>query len=276
MNTKILGRYRGGKEKLADKIVALFPKGATIYVEPFGGGMSVLLHTAGMFRQRVYNDINDDLVVMWRMIRDRPEELAAKIWATPYARAEMQACFPPSAATDDLERARRMIVMGNMHMSPTRGDASSFAVNKSGSLEHKWLRMPETIIYVANLIRDVCIEYTSAESLFSRYDSSETVWYFDPPYTIKQRVEKVAYHTDLTDLDHFKLAKQIETLQGSVFISGYDNDLYAACYAQYQRVEWEVHNMSNITPERRGNNTKREVLWYRYAPSMLSQQCMSL
>jgi DNA adenine methylase len=274
MNTKILGRYRGGKEKLAEKIVALFPKNATTYVEPFGGGASVLLHTAGMFRQRVYNDINDDIVTMWRVIRDQPEELAALIWATPYSRAEMQSCYPPSDASTDLERARRMITLGNLSMAPTRCNPRSTFVTSPHGVP-VWLNMPDTIINTARLFRDVVIESTSWESLLPRFDLSETVWYFDPPYVLGTRVGKKEYHTELTDLDHFKFLKMASTLYGSVFISGYDNDLYKSLIGTWNQVRWQTHTMGQgIGKTSAGKRT--EVLWYRYSPSVLIQQSMGV
>jgi DNA adenine methylase len=229
-----------------------------------------------MFRQRVYNDVNDDLVNMWRELRDNPEELARLIWATPYARAEMQACFSHEPCTD-LERARRMIVRGNQSMAPTRSQnpGSSFAVGKSGSLEHKWQTMPETIMHIASKMRDVCIEHTSAETLFPRYDSPDTVWYLDPPYTSRQRVQKKEYHTELTDLDHFKLARIAASLQGSVFVSGYAGELYANVYKDWNKAEWESHAFNNMN-HHSGGAKRTEVLWYKYSASVLSQQAMAL
>jgi DNA adenine methylase len=271
VNTKILPRYLGGKEKLAEHIVALFPKSASIYVEPFGGGASVLLHTAGMFAQRVYNDLDDDLVTLWRVIRDQPEQLAALVWATPFARVEMQYCVqPPDENMSDLERARRLICkFSQFAAAASTTPRNSFVVQKPSNHIKKWLKIPDTILYVAELFRDVVIEHTSAETLFPRYDSPDTVWYLDPPYVhATRRCATAKYNHELTEVDHFNLLNLATTLQGSVFVSGYHNDLYDTMLRNFRKKEFESRT--------RQNSKAIEVLWYKYSSSILTQQAMQL
>jgi DNA adenine methylase len=78
--------YYGGKQKLARQIVALMPA-HRVYLEPFAGGAAVLFAKPRAERETL-NDLDGDIVRFWRALRDRPQELAAAVAATPYSRAE--------------------------------------------------------------------------------------------------------------------------------------------------------------------------------------------
>lgn len=96
-------RYYGGKFNLAPWIISHFPEHKS-YVEPCGGGASVLLQ-----KQRseleTYNDIDGNVVNFFRVLRDQPEELIKKIWLTPWARTEYEMAY--QKCDDDIEKARR-------------------------------------------------------------------------------------------------------------------------------------------------------------------------
>lgn len=99
-------RYHGGKWKLAPWIVSHFPPHTT-YVEPFGGGASVLLRKQPSFIE-VYNDISGLVVNFFRVLRDQPDELMRLIELTPYSRQEF--LESQKACVDSLELARRFFV----------------------------------------------------------------------------------------------------------------------------------------------------------------------
>jgi hypothetical protein len=75
----------GGKQKLADDIIGLFPP-HNVYVEVFGGGGSVLLSKTPSTLD-VYNDVDDGLVCFFTCLRDEPERLIALLELTPYSRS---------------------------------------------------------------------------------------------------------------------------------------------------------------------------------------------
>ena len=66
----------GGKSKLADDIVALFPD-HRLYVEVFGGALNVLYRKPCAIKQaEVINDINGELINLHRAIRTNPQSLS--------------------------------------------------------------------------------------------------------------------------------------------------------------------------------------------------------
>ncbi|WP_234974522.1 DNA adenine methylase [Williamsia sterculiae] len=98
--------YFGGKTRLAPRIAGMLPAHGH-YVEPFAGSLAVLL-TKPISRMETVNDLDGDLMTFWRVLRDRPTELARVCALTPHSRAELIEAQNVSdhADLDDLERAR--------------------------------------------------------------------------------------------------------------------------------------------------------------------------
>jgi len=78
--------YFGGKQTIASALVSLFPPHEH-YVEPFAGGLSVLLAKAPSKMETV-NDLDGDLMTFWRVLRDQPEDLIRACALTPHSRTE--------------------------------------------------------------------------------------------------------------------------------------------------------------------------------------------
>jgi DNA adenine methylase len=87
MTTKAPIKYHGGKCRFTNWIVPIiesYPH--KTYIEPFGGAASVLLAKKPGFD--VYNDVNGDLVNMFRVVKHKElfETFRRYLELTPYAR----------------------------------------------------------------------------------------------------------------------------------------------------------------------------------------------
>ena len=66
-------KWVGGKRQLLDDITPLLPKQISTYCEPFLGGGAVLF--ARQPKNAIINDLNDDLMLVYEVIRDDVESL---------------------------------------------------------------------------------------------------------------------------------------------------------------------------------------------------------
>ena len=238
MSKRPLVRYHGGKWLLAPWIISNFPAHRT-YVEPFGGGGSVLLRKSRSYAE-VYNDLDGEIVNLFTMARDRGEDLAKLCELTPFARTEFAQSY--TSSSDPLEQARRTLArsfMGfgsNSHTKKTGFRANS---NRSGTTPaHDWMNYPDALRITIQRLRGIVIENRDALKCMQQHDGPETLHYADPPYVFSTRSDGHGdYAHEMTDSEHNLLAAGLRNLEGMVIVSGYRCDLYDNLYAGWRRID---------------------------------------
>ena len=252
--------YFGGKTSIADRIVERFPDHGH-YVEPFAGSLSVLLAKPRSAMETV-NDIDAHLMTFWRVLRDRPTELARSCALTPHSRAE-HAAARDLATDDDLELARRVWVLLTQGRAGTRRrtgwryfqDRAGSSIGMPGYLAAFVDRMES----VAERIAGVSLESLPALDLIEKYGRHDSVLlYVDPPYLATTRGWGNNYiHEYRTDAEHRDLAAALRDCTSAVVLSGYASDLYdRELYPDWDRVE-----ISAFTGNAVGEMRRTEVLW---------------
>ncbi len=230
-------RWHGGKWLLADWIISHFPK-HRVYVEPFGGAASVLLKKPRSYAE-VYNDLDGEIVNLFRVARDCGDELRRALELTPFARNEFVESY--GETTDSLEKARRTVVRSFMGFgSNAYAKKTGFRSNvtRSGTTpSHDWRNYPGSFGDVIERLQGVVIENRDAADVMTTYDDIEAVHYVDPPYVAETRNKGKDYRHEMTDEDHEALSEMLHTLRGSVVLSGYRSALYDALYKGWRYVE---------------------------------------
>ena len=274
-------RYHGGKWRLAPWILSFFPA-HRIYVEPYGGGASVLLRKERSYAE-VYNDLDEEVVNVFRVLRDpaSADLLQRALELTPFARDEFVAAHQRDDA-NPVERARRAIVRSFMGFGSaslharnprgmrtrasnwTSGKGTGFRANSSRSgttPAHDWGHYPQQIAGFVDRLRGVVIENRDALQVIAQHDRPDALIYCDPPYPQSTRDDNRAdYSHEMTDDDHRVLAKLLHGAAGMVIISGYpcqlyDEDLYPG---------WERHEREHLAD---GAKRRTEVVWLNPAAS---------
>lgn len=268
--TRPILRYHGGKWKLADWLISHFPKHRT-YTEPYGGAGSVLLKKPRSYAE-IYNDLDGEVVNLFRVTRENGKELIECLKLTPFARKEYRLSFEPS--TDSLEQARRTVIrsfMGFGSNSLCRSIQSGFRANsnRSGTTPaHDWKNFPDALTAIIERLRGVIIENRDALDICRIHDSDKTLHYCDPPYVHSTRTQKshghYGYNHEMSDEKHRKMAASLKELSGMVIISGYPCDLYdRELFADWRRVERKA--LADGALER------TEVLWMRNIPDSMKE-----
>jgi DNA adenine methylase len=228
--------------------------------------------------REVYNDIDSDIVNVFRVLRDYPGELARVLGLTPYSREEYELACEPS--DDPVERARRSIVRLGMGHSGAGAQYDPFGGNASrgsppgfstgdlrvgGSVVSSWVSHIDMLGDIVERVRGVTIEHRDALELLPVWDSTGTVFYADPPYLSDTRRSKSIYKYEMTEERHVALAKALCQLEGSVLVSGYDSPLYNDLYAGWEKHIREAKSQGGSRRNPFVDISRVEVLWVKRA-----------
>ena len=178
--------YRGGKFRLAPRLVKLFPP-HKVYVEVFGGAGSVLLAKPPS-RIEVYNDVNGQLVNLFETIRNHPLLFLERCEHLLYSRRLYDAWKDQLARhfedsdVDSVEAAVRTAyaITSSFTGDPTRGWA--FDRSGSGGGSNRWASIYDKVSYVSNRLRRVNIDHLDFRFCIDNWDTPETLFFLDPPY----------------------------------------------------------------------------------------------
>jgi DNA adenine methylase len=239
------------------------------YAEHFGGSAAVLLNRAPA-PVEVYNDMFGAVPNFFRILRDHPVVLREKLALTPFSRAEYVKCLAPEPGLDDIERARRFFVVarqvrGGLATSATPGKWAFCRTESSrgmGQTIAKWESAMSRLDRVAERLRRVYIECGPAEESALRYDTPETLHYFDPPYVHATRTDGgTSYALEMDEGAHRRFAGTVRALKGRVAISGYDGPLYDELFGGWFKHAGPIKAASST----RGTRADRqEFVWTNY------------
>jgi DNA adenine methylase len=262
--------YYGGKIGMAARIVAVLPP-HRVYMEPFFGSGAVLF-AKPRASVEIVNDVSDRVVTFFRVLRDRPDDLARVCAMSPHARSEYRAAAAP--ADDELEEARRFWVRVNQSFGKTANVTTGWSITTSrnqsvpASIANRVARFHQ----VAERLSSVSIECCDAVDLVERLATSETTIYADPPYVWSTRIMRAAgardYVHEFTDDDHRRLAASLRGTPAAVVLSGYPSDLYDELYHDWWTLD-RLTTAASSNAHRTGRSSRIERLWTNRPPDTL-------
>lgn len=172
--------WPGGKTRLLSVILPLIEK-HTCYVEPFAGGLAVLL-AKPRSQLEVINDVNGDLVSFYRCVKYHCDPLLVELEFVLNSREEF-VDFRTQAGLTDIQRAARWYYRNKLCFGGT--DMKSFgvaALGGGGAYSSRQARM-ERIRALSFRLDKVCIEKLDWQRCLELYDRPTTFFFVDPPYT---------------------------------------------------------------------------------------------
>jgi len=262
---KIIFGWYGGKFNHLNWLLPLLPE-SYHFCEPFGGSAAVLINREPS-PVETYNDIDGDVVNFFRVLRDKKEELIEKIGLTPFSREEFYLSINDYGhELSDVERARlffvraRQVRTGLAQTASLGRWANCKNTSRSGmsGVVSRWLGSVEGLAEVAERILRVQIENRPALEVIKLYDSSQTLFYCDPPYPHESRGDNKAYGFEMTNEEHEDLARLLNIIKGKAAVSGYRCDLLDKMYDGWCRFDAPTKNCHSI------KKARTETLWINY------------
>jgi len=172
--------YLGGKSLLAGKIIPKIPA-HTCYCEVFAGA-AWLLFRKEESEVEIINDINTDLVTLYRVVKLHLEEFIRYLKWILVARDEF-ARFKieePESLTDIQRAVRFYYLLKNAYSSKLTGQCLNISTYRHPNFN--LLRIEEELSAVHLRLNGVYIENKPYDKIIERYDRPHTFFYIDPPY----------------------------------------------------------------------------------------------
>jgi DNA adenine methylase len=262
-------KWHGGKNYLAGRIIAMMPPHIH-YVEPFAGGLAVLMAKDAEGVYEVANDLDRRLINFWRTLQDSEtfERFRRIVEAVPVSELEWQDArngLERASDTDPVQQAVwffilcRQSLAGRMDtFTPLSRTRTRRKMNEQCSA---WLTTVEGLPAVHDRLKRVVLLNRPAIDVIRSQDGPQTLFYCDPPYVQATRTATDVYSHEMTAQDHAELLDTLRQAKGKVLLSGYRNPLYDERLAGWRRVDFDLANHAA------GGNAKRrmtECVWANF------------
>ncbi|MBQ7232829.1 MAG: DNA adenine methylase [Bacillales bacterium] len=224
----------GGKKLLRNKIVEMFPKSdIDRYIEVFGGVGWVLFHKDQHAKLEVFNDVNSNLINLYRCVKYHCEELQKEL---DWILISRETFFDYKQQIDtrgltDIQRAARFFFIIKASYG---ADVRSFGCSKRN--------LNKSIEYLSEIkerLKNTVIENKDFQDLIKVYDREKALFYLDPPYHTTEKY----YDNKFTNDDHKRLSEALKNIKGK-FVISYNDDGFVR----------ELYKDFNIYPITRNNS----------------------
>lgn len=244
-------RWPGAKWRIAPWIVSMFPR-HEVYCEPFFGSGAIFF-TKEPSGTETINDRDSEIINLFTVCREAPDELAKLVEMTPYSREEYFESY--KKAEEPLERARRFLVRTWQSYGGKTYQSASWSHDRTNMVFRPkyWSVLPERILQVITRLRMAQIENMDARELIPMYNRKTTLLYVDPPYLRRTRTNKHYKCEFCTVKEHKQLLNLCLKHIGPYIISSYDDPLYEDALKGWEKFSKRVQVNCG--------GTAKEILW---------------
>lgn len=263
-------KWVGGKSRLRKQIISLLPK-HTCYVELFSGAAWVLFGKPPSDVE-VLNDIDQELITFFRVVKEKPKELMASFEWELVSRAEFQrlASLDPMQLTD-IQRAHRFyyLIMAGWggELKYPRFQTSISDGGHGNRLIGALETLKERIAPVHQRLKTVIIENLHWRNCLDRYDRPTTVMYIDPPYP--DNGANYAYNMRGWK-EHQELADRLHKTECKWILSSYDIPEVRELYPQNYVVAVQMASGMKAKKNAKERVINKEVLITNFLPDSTS------
>lgn len=217
----------GGKRRLADRIFPLFPR-HSCYVEPFAGGAALFFLRPVPAEVEVLNDINGDLVNLYRVVQHHLEEFVRQFkWALSSRQVFKWLQETRPETLTDIQRAARFYYLQQSAFGG-RVDGQSYGTATTQPPGLNLLRIEEALSAAHLRLSNTYIEHLSWAECIRRYDRPHTLFYCDPPYW-----QTEGYGVPFGFEQYEEMAELIGQIKGKAIISLNDHPDIRRVFGRY-------------------------------------------
>ena len=245
----------GGKRRLAKKLLPMFPE-HTCYVEPFAGA-AALLFIKRPAKAEVLNDINGDLVNLYRVVKHHLEEFVRQFkWALASREIFRWLQATPPETLTDVQRAARFYYLQQLCFG-ARIEGRTFGTATTSGHGLNLLRLEEELSAAHLRLSRVTIERLAWQECVERYDREHTLFYMDPPYWGTE-----GYGVPFELEQYEQLAAAMRKIQGMALLSVNDVPEMRRVSAGLRTIRVSLADVLNNSrsAKRRAGKARRELV----------------
>ncbi|MCC8689424.1 DNA adenine methylase [Xanthomonas campestris] len=227
--------WPGGKRRLIKHLYPHFPTHEA-YVEAFAGGAAALLMRPRPAPLEVLNDINSDLVCLYRCIRHHLDEFVRMFrWSLVSRQMFEWAAMERPETLTDIQRAARFYYLQRLAFGG-KVQSQTFGVVAAGPGPRlNLLRIEEELSSVHLRLANVVIEHLPWQECIQRYDRPGTLFYLDPPYW-----QTEGYGVEFGFEQYERMADLMRSLQGKAVVSINDHPDIRRVFAGFDLVPLQL------------------------------------
>ncbi|MHA1595707.1 MAG: DNA adenine methylase [Candidatus Baldrarchaeia archaeon] len=223
-------QYTGGLFYLLPHILKLIPR-HDIYVEVFGG-LGVVLLNKPKAKLEVFNDIDDNIVNLFTVIRDHFDEFQWKVQWLLYSRsmwkkyAEMWK-KDRFRSLNPVDRAVAYFYLLSTSINACLVNPSFSAKTSIERQVTSFKNASERLKFVHLRLQNVLIENLDFRDCMRKYDGEKVFFFLDPPYLIEDKI----YNYGFSLKDHYDLARILRQIKGKYLLVHVENKRFYEVYS---------------------------------------------
>jgi DNA adenine methylase len=265
-------KWHGGKHYLAGRIVALMPS-HTHYVEPYAGGLAVLLGKNPDGISEVVNDLDRRLTNFWKVLQDEAMflEFQRLVEAIPFSEPEWHEAREVLAECQSCDNGKKVrqaaafFVVCRQSLAGRMKGFASLSRNRTRRRMNEqtsaWITAVDGLPAVHARLRRVVVLCRPAVEVLRSQDGPGTLFYLDPPYLEETRSVPEVYGVEMSRAHHCELLQLIRNVRGKVMLSGYPSELYDSSLADWNR---HAFDLPNNAAAGKSKERETEVLWCNF------------
>lgn len=224
--------WMGGKRRLADTLLARFPE-HRCYVEVFAGG-AALFFLRPPAEVEVVNDVNGDLVSLYRVVKHHLEEFVRQFkWALSSRELFKWLQDTPPETLTDVQRAARFFYLQHMAFGG-RIEGQTFGTATTAP-PINLLRIEENLSAAHLRLSGAYVERLDWAACIDKYDRPHTLFYLDPPYW-----QTEGYGVPFEWEQYELMAQRLRRLAGKAILSINDHPDIRAVFAGFEFEEFAI------------------------------------
>lgn len=224
--------WMGGKRRLADQLLPRFPA-HQCYVEVFAGG-AALYFLRLPAEVEVINDVNGDLVNLYRVVKHHLEEFVRQFkWALSSRELFKWLQDTPPETLTDLQRAARFFYLQHQCFGG-KVDGQTWGTGTTAP-PINLLRIEEQLSAAHLRLASTYIERLDWHECVRRYDRPHTFFYMDPPYW-----ETAGYGVPFPFAEYERMADVMRNLKGKAMLSINDHPDIRRAFAGFHMEDLSI------------------------------------